>query len=191
MSDPGRDGKDHLPTEVCRADHQRVADKRQNDGETTTAAGQPDEPRNQVDDKDDRVDQAVGDTDTTLTVDGLVPIGISGNSRAEGGHDTNEDRHVCRGAPALALIEEIDDVEEDGERPGAQRDVGDDGMQRMAHPGPGDEGLRPMAGRAEQLLEAATRFWRETSDRPQPPWRSVKPLIGWPLTGALRYSGAV
>src|SRR5205823_14211991 len=105
MIDPGPDRKDHLPAEVCGADHQGIAGKRQDDGEATTATGQPDEPRNQVDDKDDGVDQAVSDTDATLTVDGLVPVGISRDGRAEGGENTNEDRHVGRGTPSLAPIE--------------------------------------------------------------------------------------
>jgi len=84
-----------------------------------------------------------------LAVDGLVPVRISRDGRAEGGHDTDEDRHVGRGAPALAPIEEIDEVEEDRERPGAEWDVGDDGMKRMAQPGTVHERLQPVAGRAE------------------------------------------
>src|SRR5438046_9422931 len=103
---PAPDGKEHLPTEVGRSDHQRIADKRQGDGEAPTAAGQPDEPRNQVDHEDERVDQAVSDADATLAVDGLVPVGIPRHGRAEGGEDADEDRYVGRGAPALAPIEE-------------------------------------------------------------------------------------
>src|SRR5439155_1148895 len=143
-------------------------DQGQDDGKTPAAAGQPDEPGNQVDNEDDGVDQAMSNSNATLTVDRLVPVGISGDGRAESGENTDENGDVGRRAPPLTAIEEIDDVEEDGERPGSERDVGDDGMERMAQPGAVHEGLQPVTRGTEHFIEATNHFLQEIGDRFQP-----------------------
>src|SRR5207249_8939142 len=168
MIDARPNGEDHLAAEVGGGDHQRVADQGQDDGKTPTAAGQPDEPGNQVDNEDDGVDQAMSNSNATLTVDRLVPVRIPGDGRAESGEDPDQDRYISGGAPGLAPIEEIDDVEENGECPGAERNVGDDGMERMAQPGAMHEGLQPVTRGTEHFIEATDHFLQEIGDRFQP-----------------------
>src|SRR4029077_5455560 len=145
-----------------------VANQGKHDRQSATAARDADDQRDQVDDDDSRVQQTVCKADPALAIDGFIPVRIACNSRSERRQEADENRQVGRRAPCLRALEHIDDVEEDRERPGANRDIGEDRGERMAEPGAVDESLEIMPGFAKQLVTATDELLREISDRLEP-----------------------
>ena len=64
--------------------------------------------------------------------------------------------------------EEIDDVEDDRQGPGTNRDIGDDRVERVAQPGAVNEGLEVSSGFAEQFVGATDDLLKEIGDRLEP-----------------------
>ena len=130
--DPGANGKDHIAAQVCRRHHQRIADECQHNREPAAPAGHANNERDQINDKDNCVEQPVGNPDAPLAIDGLIPVGVASDRRAERAEDAHEDRQVGGGNPGLAAVEEVDDVEQHRQRPGANRNVRDHRVKWVA-----------------------------------------------------------
>jgi hypothetical protein len=140
----------------------------QHDCDAAASTRDSDNERNDVKDHDDRVGQAMGDTDATFAVDRLVPVGIARDCCTERSEDSDEDRQVGGSAPGRRPIEDIDDVEKDGQRPRTQRDIRDHRMKWMPEPGPVDEGFDGVSGPAHDLVGAPDELLGEIGDWLQP-----------------------
>src|SRR5882762_8808038 len=110
----------------------------------------------------------MGDAHAALAVEGVTPVGVAGDSAGDGPQKADEDRDVGGRDPAVAAFDEIAQVEENGDRPGADGDVGEHGMERMAQPGAVHERLERSAGVAEELVAARNNLLEDIGDRLQP-----------------------
>src|ERR671935_225067 len=96
------------------------------------------------------------------------PVGIARDCCTERSEDSDEDRQVGGSAPGRRPIEDIDDVEKDGQRPRTQRDIRDHRMKWMPEPGPVDEGFDGVSGPAHDLVGAPDELLGEIGDWLQP-----------------------
>src|SRR5437879_4513635 len=107
----------------------------------------------------------MGHADSPLATEGIAPVGEAGEGRSKRPQKTDENRYVGRGDPAVRPSEEVDDVEQDGERPGANRDIGEDRMKRMTQPGAVSQRLEVAPWFAEQFVGTANNLLKEIGDR--------------------------
>ncbi len=110
----------------------------------------------------------MGNADSALPLECVAPVGVTGDGRADRPQKAHEDGHVRRRDPAMGPPEEIDDVEEDRERPGPDRNIGEDRVKRMAEPGAVDEGLEIMPGLTEHFVCPRDDFLEGIGDRLEP-----------------------
>src|SRR6266566_3983451 len=103
-----------------------------------------------------------------VTVDGVTPVGVAGDGAGNGPQQADENRDVGGRDPVVAAFDEIAQVEENGDRPGANGDVGEHGMEGMAQPGAVHERLERSAGVAEEFVAAGDNLLEEIGDRLQP-----------------------
>ena len=110
----------------------------------------------------------MADADPALPIDGLVPVGVAGHRGAERGQQTDEDRDVGGRDPTVASSDDVAEVEEDRDGPGADGDVRQDGVERMTEPGAVEKGLEGMAGTAESLVKATDQLLEDVGHGLQP-----------------------
>ena len=78
----------------------------------------------------------MGDAEPSLPVVGVAPVGVPGDPGTQSRQhpDADEQRGAVDPHRGTA-VGQMDQVKEDGERPGAHRNVRYHGMQRVAKPG--------------------------------------------------------
>jgi hypothetical protein len=65
----------------------------------------------------------------------VLPVSEAGCSGSHGAGQTDCNRRIGSGAKRVIFSGNIDGVEQDCHRPGAERHIGDDRVERVAQPG--------------------------------------------------------
>ena len=124
---------DEMPAEVCRRQREREAETGDTaSGRAVTAL--PKSERDRVERRGGKIQQAMEQADAAILRDGVLPVGDAGDGGADGADEADADRCVG-GQIATPITIGPGEIEDGGNRPRAQRDIGEHRMNRVTEPG--------------------------------------------------------
>jgi hypothetical protein len=148
---------DQMPAEIRGGQHYGKSETRRRPAGCTFAT-KPKAERKRVEPRRRDVEQSVEKADPAIFGGGVLPVGRARHGSADGAHQSDADRHVGGSIVAGSGVA-AQQIEDAGDRPGAERDVSEDGMQRVTQPGPVEEVTNAPARRPSAWYAATTARW--------------------------------